>query len=114
LPNQPGEVLEGAVVGRFGLGRETASRELAAYQVVGQAFAAEALSRAGVVGALAPLEVLFLATIHPGPSLAAVGRSGIIAEERQAQQPRRPGSSSAAAGIEIKNICYPRERRLRG
>jgi hypothetical protein len=80
LPNQPGEVLEGTVVGGLGVGWETASGELAAFEVVGQAFAAEALARAGLVGALATLEVLVLVTIHPEPSLAAVGRNGSIAE----------------------------------
>jgi hypothetical protein len=46
-----GEAGEGAVEGLFYLGREDASGELVVFEVVGDAFAALTLARAGFIGA---------------------------------------------------------------
>jgi hypothetical protein len=57
-------MLEGAVIGPLGLPGETAGGELPASQVVLQAFAADPFLGAGLVAAIASLEVLVLLAIH--------------------------------------------------
>jgi hypothetical protein len=59
-----GEAGEGAVEGLFYLGREDTSGELVVFEVVGDAFAALTLARAGFIGAGAIGFVGFNITFH--------------------------------------------------
>jgi hypothetical protein len=58
-------MLERAVVGAFGIGRENTGGKLAHSGMIAKAFAAIAFAGAGFVGAVAPGEVLFFDTVHP-------------------------------------------------
>jgi hypothetical protein len=58
-------MLEGAVVGFLGVLREAAAGKLALPDVVLDALAADPLAGAGIVGAVAEGEVLFLFAVHP-------------------------------------------------
>ena len=62
--HQPGEMLEAAVVGPLGRSGEAAGRQLAAPQVVLDAFAADTLARARAVAAVASAQVLVLLAVH--------------------------------------------------
>jgi len=64
LLHQPGEVFERPVIGSLGVSREAASRKFAAFQMILQAFAADALSRAGFITAIAVLQVVLFVTLH--------------------------------------------------
>lgn len=57
-------MFEGAVVGSFRFIRETAARQLAVFQVVAQAVAADALAGTGFVTAVAGFEIEVLFAFH--------------------------------------------------
>ena len=67
LLHQPGEVFERSVIGALCVSRETASRQFAAFQMILQAFAADAFSRAGFITAIAVLEMVLFLTLHRAP-----------------------------------------------
>ena len=67
LLHQPGEVFERSVIGALCVSRETASRQFAAFQMILQAFAADAFSRAGFITAIAVLQVVLFVTLHCAP-----------------------------------------------
>ena len=58
-------MLEGAVVGAFGIVREDTGRKLAHAGMIPQAFTAIAFAWTGFVTAVAAGQVLLLDTIHP-------------------------------------------------
>lgn len=57
-------MLEGPVIGGFGILREGAGWELPHLQVIADAVAADAFPRAGRIGAVAVLHIAFLFTFH--------------------------------------------------
>jgi len=57
-------MLEGAVIGSFGVFREKAARQLPFFQVVGNAVAADSLAGAGFVGAAADPQVSFFFAVQ--------------------------------------------------
>jgi hypothetical protein len=57
-------VLERPVKGGFRVVRETASRELAHFEVVGDTLAAKSLSGTGFIAAIAVLKIFFLSAFH--------------------------------------------------
>ena len=57
-------MLKGAVEGAFCIGVKKACRQLSFLQMIKDAVAADSLAAAGVVGAVAPLEVVFYFTFH--------------------------------------------------
>ena len=67
LLHQPGEVFERSVIGALCVSREAASRQFAAFQMILQAFAADAFSRAGLITAIAVLEMVLFLTLHRAP-----------------------------------------------
>jgi hypothetical protein len=69
LGYQAGEMPERPVVGGLGISRETAGGEFPVFQVILQAFAAGALLRTGLIGAVAVFLVLIQLTIHMNPLL---------------------------------------------
>lgn len=62
--DEPGEVLEGAVVGSFGVRGKTASGELPAFEVILDAFAAKTVSGASFIAARAFGAVFFFLAFH--------------------------------------------------
>ena len=62
--NQPGEMLERAVIGSFGIIWETASGQLTHIEVIAEAFTTDPLTRARVVTAVAAFHVLVFAALH--------------------------------------------------
>ena len=61
-------MFEGAVVSSFGIRWKTTARQLAAFQVILQAFTADAFSGAWIVTAVALLKIFFLFALHqPAP-----------------------------------------------
>ena len=63
-------MLKGPVKGGFRLFRETAARKLSGSKVIGQAFATDSFSSAGVIGTGTFLEMLFLFAVHESISFA--------------------------------------------
>jgi len=61
-------VIERAIVGSFGVIGESATRELATFQVIADAFAADSLAGARFVTAVACIQVLVLLALHTEPS----------------------------------------------
>jgi hypothetical protein len=59
-----GKVLEGSVVGLFGILREETSRQLPFGKMIGDAVAADAFAAAGFIGAVARCQVLFFFAVH--------------------------------------------------
>ncbi len=70
LRHEPCEVLEGPVIRPFCIPRETAGGQFSVLGVVLDAFTTDSLSRAGLVAAIAPLEVLFFLAFHADIPLA--------------------------------------------
>ncbi len=64
IGNKPCEILERPVVGTFGIGRETARRQLAASQMICNTIAADSFSPAWLVGAVAFGQYRFFFTFH--------------------------------------------------
>ena len=67
LLHQPGKVFERSVVGALGVSWKAAGRQFAAFQMILQAFAAEAFSRAWFITAIAVLEMILFLTLHRAP-----------------------------------------------
>jgi hypothetical protein len=58
------KVLKGSIKSGFLLFRETAARKLSGPKVIGEAFATDSFSGAGVIGTGTFLEMLFLFAVH--------------------------------------------------
>jgi len=59
-----GKVLEGSVVGSFGIFREKASRQLPFGKMIGDAVAADAFAAAWLIGAVALCQVFLFFAVH--------------------------------------------------
>jgi hypothetical protein len=57
-------MLERSIPGFFGIGRKAASGKLPAFEVIADAFAANAFTRAGLVAAIAGCKVFVFTTLH--------------------------------------------------
>jgi hypothetical protein len=57
-------MLEGSVPGFFRVSREAASGQLPAFEMVADAFTANALACTGIIAAVAGRKVFFLSTLH--------------------------------------------------
>jgi hypothetical protein len=55
---------KGAVIGGLSVCRKTAGRQLAAFEMICDAFTADSLALAGFIGAVAAGKVLFLFAFH--------------------------------------------------
>jgi hypothetical protein len=62
--DQPRKMLKGPVVRFFGTFRETASWKLTAFQMIADAFTADAFFGTGFIAAIATIEVLFFFALH--------------------------------------------------
>jgi hypothetical protein len=60
-------VFEAAVVGAFGIRRETAGRQLPLREVIREAVATDALFGTTAIGAIATSKIRFFFTIHSSP-----------------------------------------------
>ena len=57
-------MLKGSVPSFFRIGREAASWQLSAFEVVADAFTANAFARTGIIAAIAGYKVIFLLALH--------------------------------------------------
>lgn len=60
-------MLEGTVLSLLGVPREATAGKLTTLEVILEAVTADALSRTGIVAAIALLQVLFLLAVHAFP-----------------------------------------------
>ena len=67
LTDQSGEMVEGPVVGSFGVIGKTAARQLPALQMVAQAITADSFSRTRIVAAVAVGQVPVFLALHGLP-----------------------------------------------
>jgi hypothetical protein len=70
--HQAHKMLEGTVIGRFGIFRKAAAGEFPGLQMISQTFATNPFAIAGIIGASALLEVFFFFAVHKSVSLVSI------------------------------------------